>query len=206
MQEIFDENLKENYLKKYHIENIFDTSYLEFQLFRYDVGEFMSNTRSPLKYLKFIVEGKWDIYSVSSEGKTNLIKSSDTFAVMGDIEFFSGMETGNLQEVRETVYSLELSLDKYRTVLLDDNNFLRFLCRGITQKVLGTVNGISNRATLEEQLLHYMHYECKEKRIANVEETAFRLNHSRRQLQRVLKKLVQQKVLEKEGRGQYRLL
>lgn len=206
MKEIFDEELKKKYIKKYQIENLFDTKKVEFQLFCYEEGECMSQLRSPLKYLKFIVDGKWDIYSIDKEGKTYLIKHEDSFAVMGDMEFFSGVETGNIQEVKEMVYSLEISLDKYRKILLEDNAFLRFLCRGITQKLMMMTSGFAVRTTLEEQLLHYMRYECSDGKIESVEETAFRLNHSRRQLQRVLRKLVEHKVLSKEGRGIYSLL
>lgn len=206
MKEIFDESLKERYLKKYQIEKIFDTPNLEFHLFCYEAGESMSSLRSPSRYLKFIVDGKWDIYSVNEEGKIYLIKHADNFSIMGDIEFFSGIETGNIQEVKESVYSLELSLEKYRKVLLEDNAFLRFLCRNMTQKLLGSFIETANHATLEEQLLQYMRYECEDGRITNIEEAAFRLNHSRRQLQRVLKKLVSENVLEKERRGTYRLL
>ena len=206
MEEIFDVELKEKFIKKYQILNFFDTKELDFQLFRYDVGEFMSSYRAPTKYLKFIVQGKWDIYSIDSDGKPYLIKHEDNFSIMGDVEFFSGIETGNIQEVKETVYSLELSIEKYRSILLEDNIFLRFLCRGITHKLLNTLYGRTNRVTLEEQLLHYMQYECKDGKITSVEETAFRLNHSRRQLQRVLKKLLEKNILQKEGRGIYYLL
>ena len=117
MKEIFDEQLKCNYMKKYQIEKIFDTPDLEFQFIKYEAGEFMSSKRSPLKYLKFIVKGTWDIYSMDKEGKTHLIKHADAFTIMGDVEFFSGIETGNLQEACEEVLSIELSMDKYKHML-----------------------------------------------------------------------------------------
>lgn len=206
MKEILDEALKAKYIKQYQIHKMFDTTKLDFHLYRYEVGEYMNIKRSPVDYLKFIVAGTWDIYSVTNEGKPFLLRRARPLALMGDIEFFSGMETGNLQEVRETVYSLKLSLDKCRTILLDDNTFLRFLCRELTQKFVGNTAEFTPNAGLEKSLLHYMKYECEDNRITNVEETAFYLNRSRRQLQRVLKKLVDEKKLVKEGRGQYRIL
>ena len=42
MKEIFDEQLKCRYLKKYQIEKIFDTPGLEFQFIQYEAGEFMN--------------------------------------------------------------------------------------------------------------------------------------------------------------------
>ena len=206
MKEIFDEQLKCNYMKKYQIEKIFDTPDLEFQFIKYEAGEFMSSKRSPLKYLKFIVKGTWDIYSMDKEGKTHLVKHADAFTIMGDVEFFSGIETGNLQEACEEVLSIELSMDKYKQMLFQDNAFLRFLCRSMTQKLINTANDRMMYDRLEEQLLHYMRYECQDKRLISIEEAAFRLNRSRRQLQRVLKKLTENHVICKESRGCYRLL
>ena len=206
MKEIFDEQLKCRYLKKYQIEKIFDTPGLEFQFIQYEAGEFMSSKRSPLKYLKFIVKGRWDIYSLDKEGRTHLIKCADAFAVMGDVEFFSGTETGNLQQACEDVLSIELSMDKYKHLLFQDNAFLRFLCRGMTQKFLNAAQNMMDSNNLEEQLIHYMRYECQDGRLTGIEETAFRLNKSRRQLQRVLKKLTENHVIRKESRGCYRLL
>ena len=206
MKEILDEQLKCNYMKKYQIEKIFDTPDLEFQLIKYEAGEFMSSKRSPLKYLKFIVKGTWDIYSMDKEGKTHLIKHVDTFAIMGDVEFFSGIETGNLQKASEDVLSMELDMDKYKHMLFQDNAFLRFLCHSMTQKLINTTNDMRMYNKLEEQLIHYMRYECQDSRLVSIEETAFRLNRSRRQLQRVLKKLTENQVICKESRGCYRLL
>ena len=204
MQEILDKKLKNKYLKQYQIEKLFDTPDLEFRLYRYEVGEWMNAERLTTKYLKFIVDGKWDIYSVDKNGRTFLIKHADRFALMGDVEFFEGVETGNIQEVKETVYSLELSLDKYRKILLNDNAFLRYLCRTMSQKMY-SVMGKALHETLEEQLIHYIWFECEDERMTSIEETAFRLNRSRRQLQRVLKKLVAEGILVKEARGKYRL-
>ena len=206
MKEIFDEQLKCNYMKKYQFEKIFDTSDLEFQFIKYEAGEFMSAKRPPLKYLKFIVKGTWDIYSMDNDGKTHLIKHAEAFTIIGDVEFFGGVETGNLQEACEEVLSIELSMDKYKHLLFQDNAFLRFLCRSMTQKLINAANDMMMYDRLEEQLVHYMRYECQDKQLTSIEEAAFRLNRSRRQLQRVLKKLTENHVICKEGRGCYRLL
>jgi len=206
MKEVFDEQLKSKYMKKYQIEKIFDTPDLKFQVIQYEAGEFMSSKRSPLKYLKFIVKGTWDIYSMDKEGKTHLLKHADALTIMGDVEFFSGIETGNLQKACEEVISIELSMDKYKHMLLQDNAFLRFLCRSMTQKLINTTNDMMMHDRLEEQLIQYMRYECEEGYLTCIEEAAFRLNRSRRQLHRVLKKLVENHVICKESRGCYRLL
>ena len=59
--------------------------------------------------------------------------------------------------------------------------------------------------SLQERLTAILENECSNQSFKGVEEMANRLRCSRRQLQRVLKDLCLSQVLEKTGKGEYRL-
>ena len=58
---------------------------------------------------------------------------------------------------------------------------------------------------LRERLLYYIRYECPDQTITSVSQTAFCLNYSLRQTQRVLQELTKEGVLKREGKGHYAL-
>lgn len=88
---------------------------------------------------------------------------------------------------------------------MDDNYFLRFLLKSISEKItaISTINSKYN--TLEEKLIYYMKEECKDNMITSVENTRFQLSCSRRQIQRVLKKLVDEEKIIRVNKGCYKL-
>ena len=61
-------------------------------------------------------------------------------------------------------------------------------------------------ATIEERLLLYMRNECPFYELKGIEAATMQLRCSRRQLQRILKKLCMEKKIEKTGKGRYRLI
>ena len=58
---------------------------------------------------------------------------------------------------------------------------------------------------LKERFFYHLKYECPNQMTAGMDRTAAKLSCSRRQLQRVVKELLEQGVLEKRGRGAYQL-
>ena len=60
-------------------------------------------------------------------------------------------------------------------------------------------------SSLEEKLLYYLQYTCPHNTLTNVEQTAAHIHCSRRQLQRLLKKLTDGGTLIKIKKGCYRL-
>lgn len=203
MKELKNQTLLRHYLKKHQIQALFDTKDLPFQLFEYEPGEMMNIAHSPSEYIKFVVKGEWDIFCDNSNGKRHMICHGNDFTLLGDIEFCGEYETSNWQEVCSTVHCVELSLSNLRSLLLQDNRFLRFLLHSLSRKLIGASPSRDGAATLEENLLYYLRYECSDHRITQVEQTALRLHYSRRQLQRVLKELTERGVLLKEGKGRY---
>lgn len=206
MQEILDQVLLETYLNQYNIRSLFDTPELPYRLYTYEPGEMMNILRPTTEYLKFVVAGSFDLYSVREDGVRNLIRHFEGFGFLGDLEFCGKNAGTRYQEVIDQVYTIELPLKALRPVLMEDKRFLRFVLNNLAEKLSAAMPLKAEFPSLADTLVYYLRYECTDHRITSVEDTAFRLNYSRRQLQRVLRELTEQGVLLKEGKGRYKLL
>ena len=206
MREIHDKTLLDAYLRKYHIEALFDTPDLPFRLYEYEPGELVNILHPTGEYLKFTVDGCFRDYLVCPDGHYAFVSDHpNSFYVLGDLDFCGCCADRIYQEVVETLRTVELPLLTLREKLLNDNRFLRHLIRRMGQK-MAACSQFVDRPSLEESLLYYLRQECPDHRITRVEDTAFRLSYSRSQLQRVLRDLTTRGVLEKEGKGIYRLI
>lgn len=203
MHEIQDKKLLQLYLEQFGISRCFDTPGLPFRLYCYEPGEMMNILRPTREYLKFVVEGSFDLYAVRADGTRHMIHHSDGFCFLGDLEF-CGKEVGlRYQEVTRQVRAVELPLEPLRPQLTQDVRFLNYLLDVMSTKFAGTSMDMGAFSDLTEALLYYIRYQCPGKTITNVGQTAFRLNYSLRQTQRVLRELTQRGILRKTGKGNY---
>lgn len=205
MREIHDPKLLEHYIRKYHIRSFFDTPNLPFRLYEYSPGEMMNVVHPMEESIKFIVEGVFDHYMVQEDGTSYLIAHCDGFGFMGDLAFCGRLPPGRYQEVMETVRAVELPLEPLRTILENDNRFLRFLLDTMAQRMTMSLDHRADLRSAEEALLNYLRLRCPDHTIRNVGETAFHLNYSRRQIQRILKDLTEKGRLKRKGKGHYTL-
>lgn len=206
MKEIQNPQLLEQYLEKHNIRSFFDTPDLPFRLYEYAPGEMINVVHPIEESIKFIVEGVFNHYKVQEDGSPYLIAHCDGFGFMGDLAFCGRQPLGRYQEVLETVRAVELPLEPLRPVLENDNRFLRFLLDVMAQRMTASMHIRSDMTTAEQALVAHLYWRRPDQKITNVSETAYHMNYSRRQLQRALKKLTQQGILERTGKGQYRLV
>lgn len=206
MKQICDETLLNSYLERYQIKKLFDTKELPFRLYQYEKGEFLNNIHNASAFLQFVVEGAIRIYSVREDGSYYPVGLIEEFTLFGDMEFCGEVSLPMVVEATKRVTCVEIPLYECREKLLRDNAFLRFLLRSVVRKMALFVQSEALFSGLEEKLLHYMSEECPGQCFQGVEKTALHLRCSRRQLQRLLKSLTEQKIIEKTGKGKYRLV
>ncbi len=205
MQEIQNREHLEFCLEKHHIRDLFDTPNLPFRLYRYEVGEMLNILRPTREYLKFVLEGSFDLYAIRADGARHLVRHCEGFTFLGDLEF-CGKDAGmRYQEVTRTVNTIELPLEVLRPTLQRDVRFLNFLLDTMSTKFAGTSIDLVGFSDLRERLLYHIRYECPDQAITSVSQTAFRLNYSLRQLQRVLQELTRDGLLKRLGKGHYAL-
>ena len=205
MREIRDPALLEQYIRQYHIRSFFDTPDLPFRLYEYAPGEMINVVHPMEESIKFIVEGVFDHYKIQEDGSHYLIAHCAGFGFMGDLAFCGRQPAGRYQEVIETVRAVELPLEPMRKILENDNRFLRFLLDTMAQRMTMSMHIRLDGTSAEDALLAYLKWRCPDHTIRNVSETAFHLNYSRRQLQRVLKDLTERGLLTRTGKGHYTL-
>lgn len=205
MKELRDPALLEHYLRKFHIRSFFDTPDLPFRLYEYAPGEMINVVHPMEESIKFIVEGVFDHYKIQEDGTPYLIAHCDGFGFMGDLAFCGRQPANRYQEVMETLRAVELPLEPLRKTLENDNRFLRFLLDTMAQRMTNSMHIRSDMTSAEKALLGYLRWRCPDHTITNVTETAFHMNYSRRQLQRVLKDMTEKGTLIRLGKGHYTL-
>lgn len=206
MKEINDSILLKHYLEQNQIEKIFHTKQLPFRLCQYDKGEILNYIRDANSCLQFMVSGAVQIYAVRNDGSRYPLSYLDEFTLLGDMEFCGETQLPFLVEAVRMVRCVELPLFGCRDALLNDNLFLRYLLRSVAHKLALISQENAVYATLEEKFLHYLQQDCQGGQMHGVEHAAAYLHCSRRQLQRLLRSLTERQIIEKVGKGRYRLL
>lgn len=153
----------------------------------------------------FLVEGTVLIYGVRDDGSLSPINQLVSPALLGDLEFPNQGITPFFTETKTAVVCLSLSTKKYFKQLHSDLRFLHMLLQSYSDKlkIFSFVDTVT--ATLEERVLLYMKSICPQHEINGIEKVIYQLRCSRRQLQRVLKKLCDNREIEKIGKGRYKL-
>ncbi len=191
MKRIFDPALLDFYLQKHEIPSLFDTPDLAFSLYQFEKGERL-DTLNPEEYLSFLVDGSIEISANRADGTSYPIGYLDGFTCIGDMEFCGKRDDTHQIEARTTALCIVLPLASTKELLLNDNRFLRYLLNSVTEKLMLYSSSQSNFSTLEESFPSYLSERCPDQTFSGVEKMAMQLHCSRRQLQRVLKKLLEE--------------
>ena len=175
------------------------------KLAEFTKGEILNDPLRLLSRFYIIVRGSVSIYSLTEDGSIRYISKAASGTLLGDMEF-SG--AGNLSfyiEAAETVLCLDLPFRENQEVLENDPVFLRFVLRQLAGKLSLSAVMTASAQTLEEKVLLFLRKVQADHAISSVNQALQALHCSRRQLQRVLKKLCGEGLVVKTGRGCYRL-
>lgn len=175
------------------------------KLVEFEKGEILNDPLQPLSRFYIIVRGSVSIYDLTEDGSIRYISKAASGTLLGDMEF-SG--AGNLSfyiEAAETVLCLDLPFRENLEVLENDPVFLRFVLRQLAGKLSLSAVTTASAQTLEEKVLFFLGKVQADHAISSVNQALQALHCSRRQLQRVLKKLCDEDLVVKAGRGCYRL-
>lgn len=204
MKRINDSGLIDQLVETHQIHRFFDTRGLSFQCLQYQKGEVLCSPLNSIGYLLFLVNGSVQIYALHPDGWKMPVAaiSKASGQIFGDVEFCSGKATAFFAEAMEEITCLALPIQDNQERLHQDVRFLHTLLQSISEKFDLCLNAELIFPTLEEKVLRHLEA-LSDHTIRNLEETALYLKCSRRQLQRVLKKLCENEMIQKTGRGQY---
>lgn len=203
MEEIKDKRKLENYFEKQ--KNHFQQKPSVIRLVKFEKKELLSGPLHPLESFYIVVAGSIFIYHIKKEGEIRYITKAGTGTLLGDLEFSGAGKELFYTEAAETVICLAVPFRENRDMLEKDPMFLRFIVEQLAEKLALSSSMEIVAQTLEEKVLHYLRNIQPNHEILSVNQAIQILHCSRRQLQRVLKKLCDEKIIMKTGRGCYRL-
>ena len=203
MREIRDKERLEQFYAKQQVH--FSKRQPVVKLAEFEKGEILNDPLQPLTQFYILVKGSVSIYDLTESGSIRYISNAATGALLGDMEFSGAGKLSFYIEAAEKVLCLSLPFRENRHVLENDPVFLRFVLRQLAEKLSLSAVMTAFAQTLEERVLFYLKKVQPEHEIVSVDHALQPLHCSRRQLQRVLKKLCDEGLLVKTGRGRYRL-
>jgi|UPI00055939C3 CRP-like cAMP-binding protein len=196
---------KDQYLKQQKILTLFsDPDRIEFEMYEFSKGEIINNIMDPIDWLLFTVSGIIRIYNVRDSGSLALLAEGEEFTVLGDVEFASHEISAYIVEAASKVTCLGIDLKKYRHVLEKDPVFLNFLLGSVTEKLRLVTAWLLEPDDLRERTIYYMEH-TDQRTLKGVNAASMYLQCSKRQLLRILKSLQDEGIIEKTGRGTYRM-
>lgn len=179
---------------------------VDFYLTKYEKGEFVISPFQNELLFQIVEQGAVSIYFVRDDGTRYSLSNGTADYFLGDMDIFYP-KSGNIYvEAAESLTCISFSIEKHREKLLASNAFLALICSSLSAKI-GAITSIEAApASLTERVMSYMKYKCHGGVLKGIEQSAFHLHCSARQLQRVLNQAEAAGLVEKLGKGTYRLL
>ena len=185
------------------IEACFDHLDYHFYERTYSKDDIMINPIKKNKEIIFVVEGTIAVYAILQDGSMRFVSMNSDFCMLGDIEFVIGGYPTYFVEAKSEVKTVCLSLEKDGEKLHKDLTFIHYVMNNLVDKLQKSSTIEIITPSIEERLLTMI--KNHDHTLTNIEEAAFNLHCSKRQLQRVLKKLVEDNTLIKVKKGVYKL-
>lgn len=175
-----------------------------FELFEYQKDEFIIREDSLNQYLYFLLDGSVKCFSYSLNGKTQFIsylKPSESIGIVGTIW---GQTANATVQAAAKCRCLALPLHHLRPELLEDNRFLRYLCRQLgdtlynANRYLQVTHCTSAESKLASLILAAADGDlCR----VNLSSSAEFIGTTYRHVLRMLSKFCADGILEKDGRN-----
>ena len=205
MERIFDEKKVAACIAKSKYHSVLDTIDIDFYLTKYEKGEFVSSPFQTESLFQIVEQGSINIYIIRDDGTRYALSNGTTDYFLGDMDIFSPRSGDVYAEAAESLTCIAFSIDKNRETLLSNNRFLALICNSLSTKI-GTMTTMEAvPASLTERVMSYMKYKCDYGVLKGIEQAAFHLHCSARQLQRVLNQSESAGLVKKIGKGTYKL-
>ena len=206
MEYITDRELLKSTLDEMGLSGRFDSPGLQFQLVEYHKGELLVAPFKPMDRLLFLVRGRVSIYGLREDGISFSVYLAGRSVLLGDVEFIRKEPLPFYTEALEDVLCVSLSTSLHRDRLEKDVRFLNFLLRSVADKFHMFFQMGNPAQPVEEKLVAFLRDLQPDHILHGMGPAIMQLRCSRSQLQRVVRKLCAEGVLEKLGKGEYRLV
>ena len=188
---------------KYH--TVLDSLDVDFYLIKYQKGELVSSPFQNEILFQIVEQGSINIYCIRDDGTRYSLSNGAADYFLGDMDIFYPKSNNIYAEAAENLTCISFSIEKHREVLLSNNKFLVLICNSLSTKMGVITTMEAAPASLTERVLSYMKYKCSNETLKGIEQAAFHLHCSARQLQRILNQSESAGLVKKTGKGTYRL-
>lgn len=189
---------------KYHA--VLDSLNVDFYLMRYEKGELVSSPFQNELLFQIVEQGSLNIYFIRNDGTRYSLSSGTTDYFLGDMDIFYPKSSNIYAEAAESLTCISFSIEKYREMLFSNSEFLVLICNSLSAKIGAMTTIDAAPASLTERVIFYMRYKCSDQTLKGIEQAAFHLHCSARQLQRILNQGEVSGWVKKLGKGTYRLI
>lgn len=207
MKEIKSSKLIEKYMEVYDLAGIFEQETLDhIKLFQYEKGQYLCQNGRNIDFMLFLVKGEVKVFTSLTNGKSYLLRVEKPLSVLGDVEFLDRQEFSANVEALNTCHCLSISFSYLRKMEGHNPIFLRFIIKELGYK-LKTISYLSTEnlyLPLISKFAAYvlMHVDEGETRVklkSDFKDISIQLGATYRHLSRVMNRLVEEKILEKDG-------
>ena len=198
--------LIDEYLKRTRYGSVMEDFRERLWIAKYSKGEFVSSPLQRERLFQIVIQGSLSIYCIRDNGTVHSLSSGHEDYLIGDMEIFSHQISNVYAEADEDLVCLALPIEENGEKLLQNVRFLRLICKSFTNKMEALTTIDAAPADLKQRILTYMEYRCSSNEIRGLQQAAFHLNCSPRQLQRILNQYEEEGVVVKIGKGSYKLL
>ena len=200
MKKINKQEKINNYLKQFHLEFL---STYQLNLYSFVSHERLSEKLNPKQFLIFLVCGTVKIFTPRSNGSLNQITRSSAPVCFGDMEFTNqDMKQFQIETITQCEFiCLDITIN--RNKIEQDTKLLLYLLHSVSQKSINIAEMHSETTDIESRVLYYIDNEANNHEIHGVLQLSQHINCSRRQLQRILKKLQNENIIIKKKKGVY---
>ncbi len=206
MERLYDKVLVEDYLKRTKYESAMSGLRKNLFAVRYKKGEFVTSPLQKEHLFQIVVQGSLSIYFIRDDGSVYSLADGKENDLLGEMELFSH-KTGNVYaEANDDIICLALSMEKSKDELMEDCRFLQLIGESLTQKMESITTLDAAPASLKQRVLTYMMFKCGQGELKGLQQAAFHLNCSVRQLQRILNQHEAEGSVIKIGKGAYKLI
>lgn len=189
------------YLKKYNIKEYLQD--YELLLYSFDAYEKLNEKLNPKQFLLFLVSGEVALKAVRSDGSLSQTAIAKPFTCFGEMEFAYPEAKQNIIETVTKCEMIGIDIEKYKSKIENDANLLNLLLKSVVRKIAIISDILYETTDVQSRVLFYLEKEAKAHEIHGVEQLSQHLNCSRRQLQRVLKNMVNEGMIVKKKKGVY---
>lgn len=205
MKRIYDNALIEAYLKQTKFESVMSGLQTHLFVAQYEKGEFVTMPLQEEHLFQIIIQGSVIIYFIRDDGSVYSLANGQKNDLLGEMEIFQHQPSSVYAQAEDNVICLALSIKASKDALMENCQFLQLVCRSLTQKMESITTIDAAPASLKERVLTYMKYKCSQGELKGLQQAAFHLNCSARQLQRILNQHEADGTVSKTGKGTYKL-